>query len=58
MAVGSKQGCLEGPAPYSLTQEDGRSRQCSIPELEYSTSSLTSTETARRMKDKNRFRWM
>lgn len=54
---GSSQGRL-GAQARSLTQENGRSGQCSLPELEYSTSSLTSTETARRMKDRNRFRWM
>lgn len=42
----------------SLTQEDGWSGQCSVPELEYRTSSLTNTEMARRMKERNRFRWI
>lgn len=61
---GRSRGCESIPHTQArarrdgLTQADGWSGQCRVPEPEYSTSSLTSTETALRMKDRNRLRWM
>lgn len=54
----SCEGHLPSEAPDGLTQEASWSGQCRVLEPEYSTLSLTSTEMALRMNERNRLRWM